>query len=52
MNLQGTEKNNYKESIKYLKHFMKKYYDDLEFAKSDEKFSNTAKLYDINEFQK
>ncbi len=46
----GTRKNNYKESIKFLKHFMKQYYDDLEFAKSDEKFSNVAKLYDINEF--
>ena len=46
----GSRKNNYKESTKYLKYFMKQYYNSLEFTKSDGNFGNTAKSHHFNEF--
>jgi len=46
----GNRKNHYKESLKYLKYFMKGFYDDLLFEESDGKFSEVAKQSSVDEF--
>ena len=46
----GNRENNYKESLKYLKYFMKEKYECLKFDKSDGSFSKIAKESDINQF--
>ena len=46
----GNRENNYLESLKYLKYFMKDNYNKLEFTESDGSFSKIAKQYKINQF--
>lgn len=46
----GNRENGIKEADKYLKYFMKDYYYDLKFAKSNGEFSKKASQSEINEF--
>lgn len=46
----GNRANNIKHAKKYLKYFMKDYYKDIKFAKSNGELSRVSKMYSYNEF--